>query len=331
MSLAKEFEKAPVGLKVRRLTVTYPIARGNLPALKDVSLTIEPGTITGVIGESGSGKTTLMMALMHAIRPPGRIESGEVWADGVGNVLELSGEALRRVHGPYFGFVFQASSNSLNPLKKVGTQILDLARSHGRKDGGDLLRRAKDLAERMGMDGERVLTAYQHELSGGMRQRVNILMALVLKPRVLILDEPTTALDMLSQQSVLQIVKDIQEEEGLTTLIVTHDMGVVAELAHRIAVLYAGQVVEEGPSAAVLRHPQHPYTEGLIRAIPRITGPIEEARPLAGNPPDLASIRQVGCVFWDRCPVSLPQCEEISPQPVSAHQGGMVTCHRWTV
>ncbi|KLU58870.1 putative D,D-dipeptide transport ATP-binding protein DdpD [Peptococcaceae bacterium CEB3] len=315
------------GITIRNLTVTYHTDRGIFPALKDVSLDIRPQTITGFIGESGSGKTTLAMAIMNAIRTPGLIASGSIYTDGVGDVLKLQGESLRRVHGQHFGFVFQASSNSLNPLKRIGAQLLDLGRSHGIKDPRILLKEARALAERMGMDGDRVLTSYQHELSGGMRQRAGIIFALVLRAKVVILDEPTTALDMLSQQAVLEIIRQIHEERGLTSIIITHDMGVMAEIVQRVVVLYAGRVVEEGPTQDLLQRPRHPYTKGLIDAIPRITGDLAEAKPLAGSPPDLATVPTQGCVFRDRCSLRRPVCDLVEPLAQPAHGDGLVTCH----
>lgn len=315
------------GLTIRDLTVSYHTESGRIPALKNVSLDVRPQAITGFIGESGSGKTTLAMAVMNAIQSPGRIDGGTVEADGVGDVLKLSGESLRRVHGQHFGFVFQASSNSLNPLKRIGSQLMDLGRSHGVQNTGPLLREAKAMAERMGMDGDRVLTSYQHQLSGGMRQRVGIIFALALKAKVVILDEPTTALDMLSQQAVLEIIRQIHKERGLTTVIITHDMGVVAEMAHRVVVLYAGRVVEEGRTADLLRNPLHPYTQGLIRAVPRISGNLSDAQPLSGSPPDLTTIPTVGCVFRERCPVRMPICDAQDPVSRTAHGDGLVACH----
>lgn len=314
-------------IQIRDLTVSYPADHRMMPALHAVNLDIHARSVTGFIGESGSGKTTLAMAMMHAIRNPGRIDHGSVEVEGIGDVLKLNGESLRRIHGRHFGFVFQASSNSLNPLKRIGAQLMDVGRSHNVRDIGSLLREAKSLAERMGMDGDRVLTSYQHELSGGMRQRVGIIFALVLKARVVILDEPTTALDMLSQQAVLEIVRQIHQERGLTTIIITHDMGVVAEMADRVVVLYAGRVVEEGPTRDLLQSPQHPYTRALIHAIPRITGDLAGAKPLTGSPPDLSTIPTMGCVFRERCPMRLAICDTVDPVESIAHGDGLVACH----
>jgi peptide/nickel transport system ATP-binding protein len=191
--------------------------------------------------------------------------------------------------------------------------LLDLGRSHGVRDRRALLHRARLLIDEMGLDTERVLASYQHELSGGMRQRVGIVFALVLNAHVLILDEPTTALDMLSQASVLEIVKKVHRERGLTTLIISHDVSVIGDVADRIAVMYAGRIVEEGPAAEVLADPKHPYTRALLAAMPRITGDVSAAKPLPGRPPDLASIPRQGCVFAPRCPLAEDACADGEP------------------
>lgn len=302
------------GAAVRGLTVCFPTASGERAAVDGVDLELPAGEITGLVGESGSGKSTLALALVNAVPPPGRITSGSVQLPGVPNLLELSGRALRRARGRAAGYVFQASQNSLNPLKRVGAQLLDLARSHDVPEPRSVLRTARGLCERMGMDPVRVLASYEHELSGGMRQRVGIIFALVLNASVLILDEPTTALDMLSQASVLEIVRDVHRERKLVTLLITHDVGVVAELADRLVVMYGGRVVEQGATATLLRSPCHPYTEGLVRAMPRITGPIDTARPLPGRAPDLGSLPLAGCAFRERCALQIVRCASDRPR-----------------
>ncbi|WP_318271839.1 ABC transporter ATP-binding protein [Microbispora triticiradicis] len=211
------------GVRIRDLTVVYKTPAGELPAVRGVDLTLAPGTITGVVGESGSGKSTLAFSLLNAVQPPGRIAAGSVEIDGLGDVLALRGEDLRRARGREVGYVFQAAQNSLNPLKTIGKQLLDLGRSHDVEDLRALVRDARDLLARMGMDGARVLDSYQHELSGGMRQRVGIMLALVLNAKVVVLDEPTTALDMITQATILRIIREVHEERALTTLVITHD------------------------------------------------------------------------------------------------------------
>jgi len=313
-------------VRVRGLSVVYRTDVGERAAVRSVDLDLSPGQITGIVGESGSGKSTLALALLNAVPKPGRIATGSIEVGDLGEITDLSGRRLRHLRGGEIGYVFQASQNSLNPLKTIGKQLLDLGRSHGVDDLRAMIRDARELAGRMGLDGKRVLDSYQHELSGGMRQRVGIMFALVLNARVLVLDEPTTALDMLSQVAVLDIVREIHRERGLATVIITHDMGVVAEMADRIAVMYGGRLVEVGPAVEVLRDPRHPYTRALIRAIPRLVGDPEAASALPGRPPDLVTLPQQGCVFRERCPLAMPVCATLDP--AMTHDGGRgVACH----
>jgi peptide/nickel transport system ATP-binding protein len=317
-----------IAIRVRGLNVVYSTPTGEIPAVKDVNLDIPSGAITGIIGESGSGKSTLVMAMMNSVTRPGRITSGSVEVEGVGDMLGIDRERQRKARGKHIGFVFQAAQNSLNPLRRVGHQVLDLGRSHDVKDLRGLLRRARELLNRLGLDADRVLSSYQHELSGGMRQRVGIMFALVLDAKIVILDEATTALDMLSQASVLEIIRSLHEERGLTVILVSHDMGVVADLADRIAIMYAGEIVEEGLTEEILVNPMHPYTSGLIRAIPRISGDTLRAEPLHGAPPDLAAFRRPGCPFYDRCPVRLDRCQHERPVSVAIDHAHKVACFR---
>ena len=313
---------AAPAVSISDLTIAYRTDLGELAAVTDVSLDLPAGTITGLVGESGSGKSTLALALLGAVQQPGRVTTGSVRIEGVGDVVALDKRALRRVRGARIGYVFQAAQNSLNPLKTVGKQLLDLGRSHDVKDLRGLLREARGLLDRMGLDAARVLDSYQHELSGGMRQRVGIMLALVLNAHLMVLDEPTTALDMITQANILHIVRDVHAARGLTTLVVTHDVGVVAEVASRLAVMYGGRIVEQGGTASVLAQPRHPYTRGLIQAIPRLTGDVTQARPLPGRPPTLATILRTGCVFRDRCPLRMDECETVIPSMVDG-----VACH----
>ncbi|GAA4232990.1 oligopeptide/dipeptide ABC transporter ATP-binding protein [Streptosporangium album] len=314
------------GVRIRDLTVVYKTPAGELPAVSGVDLTLTPGTITGIVGESGSGKSTLALSLLNAVQPPGRIAKGSVEIDGLGDVLTLGGEDLRRARGRQVGYVFQAAQNSLNPLKSIGKQLLDLGRSHDVADLRALVRDAKDLLARMGMDGARVLDSHQHELSGGMRQRVGIMLALALNAKVVVLDEPTTALDMITQATILRIIREIHEERSLTTLIITHDVGAVAEVADDLAVMYGGRVVEHGPINEVIGAPAHPYTRGLIRAIPRLSGDISLARALPGRPPTLGTLPVAGCVFRERCDTRMEVCETAEPAAV-VRGGRTAACH----
>ncbi|MGI8768227.1 MAG: ABC transporter ATP-binding protein [Propionibacteriaceae bacterium] len=310
---------------VRDLTITFPTAAGDRAAVYKLDVDIRRGEILGIVGESGSGKSTLALSLLNAVTTPGRIAGGSITIAGDSDITTWTGEKLRHYRGARVGYVFQASQNSMNPLKRIGRQLLDLGRSHGVSDLRRLLAEAHRLCDRMGLDGARVLDSYQHELSGGMRQRVGIIFALVLNAEVLILDEPTTALDMLSQVSVLEIVKEIHAERDLATIIITHDLGVVAEMADRLAVMYGGRLVELGPTQEIIRRPKHPYTAALMRAIPRIEGDPDLAQPLEGRPPDLASAPTQGCVFRDRCPRAEESCMTDDP-PLLPYAGREIAC-----
>ncbi|HEY1227480.1 MAG TPA: ABC transporter ATP-binding protein [Ramlibacter sp.] len=318
-------KQAP-GVRIDGLTVVYKTQAGELPAVRDVTLELKPGTITGIVGESGSGKSTMALSLLNAVQPPGRIAAGSVEIDGLGDVVQFSGEQLRKARGAKIGYVFQAAQNSLNPLKTVGKQLLDLGRSHGVEDLRGLVKEARELLQRMGLDGARVLDSHQHELSGGMRQRVGIALALVLNAHLVVLDEPTTALDMITQATILRIIKEVHAERGLTTLVITHDIGVVAEVADRLAVMYGGRLVEQGPTTEVLANPQHPYTRGLIKAIPRLIGDIGEAQALPGRPPTLVTVPKEGCVFRERCPLRMDVCDTVDPETI-AYGERLVACH----
>lgn len=315
-----------VAVRVRELTVSYLTSSGELPAVNDVSFDLMAHSITGIVGESGSGKSTLAFAMVNAIPRAARRRSGSVEITGVGDISLLKGEDLRRVRGRRLGFIVQASQNSMNPLRRVGKQLLDMGRSHG--VGRQVLPRAQGLAKQMGLDAGGVLTAYPHELSGGMRQRAALIFALVLDTSVLILDEPTTALDTISQAAVLKIIRDLHQQRELTTILVSHDLSVVAEIADHVLVMYAGRIVEEGDTASVVGSPAHPYTLGLMRSIPRLWGDLESAQPLSGSPPDLTQVPATGCVFRERCPLRMEVCDRVIPELQPAGGGTRrVACH----
>jgi peptide/nickel transport system ATP-binding protein len=324
--MADSAAKIAPAVTIEGLTVVYRTTAGELPAVSNVDLDLPAGSITGLVGESGSGKSTLALSLLNAVQPPGRIADGSVTIGGLGNVVDLEGDTLRRARGKEIGYVFQAAQNSLNPLKTIGKQVLDLGKSHGANDKRTLIAEAKHLLGRMGLDGARVLDSYQHELSGGMKQRVGIMFALVLNAHVVVLDEPTTALDMITQANILEIVRDIHTERGLTTLMITHDMGVVAEVADYLAVMYGGRIVEQGQVRSVLGNPRHPYTSALTKAVPKLTGDIAEARALPGRPPTLMTLPTEGCVFRDRCPLRMDVCDTVDPE-VRLHGDQLVACH----
>jgi peptide/nickel transport system ATP-binding protein len=282
-------------VELRSLTVAY----GDVVAVDGIDLTIGAGEILGLAGESGCGKTTVANTLMQILRPPARIVGGSILFRG-DDLTARSSEALRRYRWQNVSMVFQSAMNALNPVMRVGDQFVDMMKAHERISKRAALDRAAVLLDRVGIDKRRV-RAYPHELSGGMRQRVIIAMALALHPELVIMDEPTTALDVVVQREILQQVRDLQSELEFAVLFITHDLSLLFEVADRIAIMYAGEIVEEGPAARLHTDAQHPYTLGLIRSFPSLTGPLERMTGIAGAPPDLAS-PPAGCRFHPRCP-----------------------------
>jgi peptide/nickel transport system ATP-binding protein len=258
-------------LRVDHLSVRYGGEGRDILGADDVSLTIAPGEVLGLAGESGSGKSTVANAIMRLLRPPAQITGGTVTFRDQ-DVLALRGEELRRFRWSEIAMVFQSAMNSLNPVMTVGDQIVDVYTAHGRLDRRAARDRAVELLELVGIPADR-LDSYPHQLSGGMRQRVVIAIALTLDPQLLILDEPTTALDVVVQQEIMQQIQSLQADRGFAVLFITHDISLMVEMSHRMAVMHSGRIVESGPSDQILDEPLHPYTAALMGAFPPITGP----------------------------------------------------------
>jgi peptide/nickel transport system ATP-binding protein len=293
-------------LELRGLAVEYGAGARRVRAVDGVDLEIRRGEILGLAGESGCGKSTIAHAALQILRPPARVASGSVLFRGEELVGRSVGE-LRRYRWRNVSLVFQSAMNALNPVMRVGDQFVDMMRAHERISRRAALAEAGSLLELVGIDPRRV-RAYPHELSGGMRQRVIIAMALALRPELVILDEPTTALDVVVQREILQEVRELQRERGFAVLFITHDLSLLLEVAHRIAIMYAGELVETAPAERLSREALHPYTQGLLASFPPLSGPVTRLTGIPGSPPDLAD-PPTGCRFHPRC----PHCDPARP------------------
>jgi peptide/nickel transport system ATP-binding protein len=304
-------------LAVDRLRVEFPTRHGTLVAVDDVSLSIAPGEVLGVVGESGAGKSLTGAAIIGLLDPPGRIGNGEVRL-GDRRIDNLAPEDMRRVRGKEIGAVFQDPLTSLNPLYTIGRQLVETITTHLDLSARAARRRALDLLAEVGIPApERRFDHYPHQFSGGMRQRVVIALALAAQPKLIIADEPTTALDVSIQAQIIALLKRLCREHGAAVMLITHDMGVIAETADRVAVMYAGRVVEVGPVADVIHRPQHPYTKGLMGSIPSIAAEREELAQIEGVMPRLDAIPR-GCAFHPRCPYAFDRCRKERPELMNA-------------
>jgi peptide/nickel transport system ATP-binding protein len=299
-------------LEVEGLVVEFPLRHGTLRAVNGISFAIAPGEVLGVVGESGAGKSLTGAAVIGLIDPPGRIAAGEIRLAGR-RIDNLPYEAMRKIRGREIGAVFQDPLTSLNPLYTIGRQLVETIRTHLPLSATDALARAIGLLEEVGIPGAaRRIDHYPHQFSGGMRQRVVIALALAAKPRLIIADEPTTALDVSIQAQIIQLLKRLCRDHGTAVMLVTHDMGVIAETAHRVAVMYAGRIVEIGPVDEVIHRPAHPYTVGLMGSIPSIVDERARLAQIDGTMPRLDAIPG-GCAFHPRCPRAVDRCRHELP------------------
>jgi peptide/nickel transport system ATP-binding protein len=314
-------------LEVHDLHVSFRTRDGVVRAVDGVSLGVDRGETLGVVGESGSGKTVAALTVMGLTRLANATVSGRVLLDGADLLACPPGE-MQRIRGKRIAMIFQDPLSSLHPFFKVGWQIVEAIRAHEDVSRAEARVRAVEALREVGIPSpERRVDSYPHELSGGMRQRAMIAMALVLDPDVLIADEPTTALDVTVQAQILDLVEALQEEHGTAVVLITHDLGVVAQLADRVAVMYAGRVVERGTLETLLDSPEHPYTWGLLQSIPRLDAPRRERlHPIAGLPPSLIHVPS-GCPFHPRCPYAFDVCPEREPPLVDSQPGHAVACH----
>ncbi|HLR13020.1 MAG TPA: ABC transporter ATP-binding protein [Burkholderiaceae bacterium] len=311
-------------LEVTDLVVEFPHRHGTLTALHDVSFHIDAGEVLGVVGESGAGKSLTGSAIIGLLEPPGRMAGGKILLDGR-PLHTLSQEALRRIRGKEIGAIFQDPLTSLNPLYTVGQQLTETIQTHLKLGHRQARQQAIDLLAATGIPApaERI-DHYPHQFSGGMRQRVVIALALAAQPRLIVADEPTTALDVSIQAQIIELLKKLCRERGTAIMLITHDMGVIAETADRVAVMYAGRIIEVGPVRQIIQQPLHPYTVGLMRSIPDITRNLEQLEQIPGSMPRLDAI-PAGCAFHPRCAHVMDICRQRRPELEPA-DGREVAC-----
>lgn len=318
-------------LSLENLYVQYFTRKGEVQAVRGVTLNLQPGESLALIGESGSGKTTLGLAIVRLLVKAARVTQGDIIYRRDGqetDVLALNDADLRRFRWSECAMVFQSALNAFNPVLRVWEQMWDTARSHGWTDKQAVRGRAVDLLRFVQLDPKRVINAYPHELSGGMRQRVLLALSLLLNPQVIILDEPTTALDILTQRTIIDLLGKLKEEHSFAMIFISHDLAIAAELADRVATMYAGAIVELGQTDDIFYRPRHPYTLGLIRAVPTVTGGFEELASIPGSPPDLIDLPS-GCKFHPRCPFATERCLQEEPPLMTVDEGHETACWNW--
>ena len=310
-------------LEIKNLSVQYKVENEVTQALRNVSLELDRGKTIGLVGETGAGKTTLALSIMRMIPdPPGRIIGGDIFFDGE-NLLEKSAHDMRKIRGHKISMIYQDPMTSLNPIMTIGTQIEEVLLLHNHISKAEAIRRAKEILNAVGIPAERY-NEYPHQFSGGMKQRVMIAIAMACNPRILIADEPTTALDVTIQAQIIALMKKLQREHGTSIMMITHNMGLVAEMADDIAVMYMGRIVEYGSIRQVMKSPAHPYTQGLLKAVPVLGMKKDRLYSIKGSTPSLVD-RPAGCEFASRCEYATEACRQV-PRAVEVEPGHQVRC-----
>ncbi|UII56651.1 ABC transporter ATP-binding protein [Cytobacillus spongiae] len=313
-------------LQVNHLRTSFFTSDGEIPAVDDVTFHIRKGEILGIVGESGCGKSVTSLSIMRLIpEPPGKIVGGEILLEGE-NLALATEKRMRDLRGNEVAMIFQEPMTSLNPLFTIGNQLIEAILTHKKFSKKEAVQQAIEMLKLVGLPRvEEIIKEYPHQLSGGMRQRVMIAMALSCHPKLLIADEPTTALDVTIQAQILDLMKSLNEKLDTAVMMITHDLGVVAELCQRVIVMYAGKIVEEGPVSAIFKNPKHPYTIGLLQSVPDIRDKKERLFSIPGNVPKPGSI-MVGCRFYDRCNKRIERCKEEDPALYEAEEKHLVRC-----
>ena len=310
-------------LKIQNLHVQFPIHIGTVRAVENVSLNLRRGEVMGLVGESGCGKSTLGFSILRLLRPPGEIVAGQMDYHGE-DIVQMRKSDILALRGKRIAMIFQDPLTSLNPLFRIGTQFVETIRTHEKQvSKKQALERAGEMLKQLGIAPDR-LNEYPHQMSGGMRQRIMIGMGLILNPDLLIADEPTTALDVIVEAQFLDLLNELREKFSLTILLISHNLGIVAQMADRITVMYGGRIAETGSATAVFEDPRHPYTQGLLASIPNIRLDQPELMTMPGAPPDLVTPPQ-GCVFHPRCPKVMDRCRREAP-PFFDHDHHRAAC-----
>ncbi len=311
-------------LEVKNLKTYFYTTKGVVKAVDGVSFKLNKGEVLGIAGESGCGKSTTAYSLIRLVPPPGKIVDGELIFEGR-DILKLSEEDFRKqIRWKKISMVFQGAMNALNPVYTVGDQIAEVLMLHKHMTKEEAMKEVYKLLEMVGIDPKRA-KSYPHELSGGMKQRVVIAMALALRPPLVIADEPTTALDVVVQAQIMNLLKRLQREHQMSIILITHDLSLIAEMAEKVAIMYAGKIVEYGTAEQVFLNPQHPYTRGLLASIPRLTGDIHKLEFIPGVPPDLSN-PPPGCRFAPRCKFKFEPCDKEEPPVIEVEPGHYVSC-----
>ncbi|KNF07678.1 oligopeptide transport system, ATP-binding protein OppD [Gottschalkia purinilytica] len=313
-------------LEVNNLKTYFYTSNGIVKAVDGISFNIESGKTLGIVGESGCGKSITSMSILKLIQaPPGKIEEGEVIFDGK-DLLKVSDEEIRRIRGNEISMIFQEPMTSLNPVFTIGYQIMEVIMLHQKVNKEEAKKQTIEMIEMVGISrAEKIVDEYPHQLSGGMRQRVMIAMALACRPKLLIADEPTTALDVTIQAQILKLMNDLKSKFNTSIMLITHDLGVVAEMADHVIVMYAGKVVEEAPVIELFKNPKHPYTIGLMNSIPSLAKDYEKLDNIPGTVPNPLRLPQ-GCYFYPRCRYATEECSEKQPELLEITNGHKVSC-----
>ena len=315
-------------LDIKDLTIHYITDEGVVKAVNGIDLSLEKGDTLGLVGETWAGKTTTALGVMGLVPdPPGKVVSGEILYNGE-DLLKKSNAELRKIRGGEISMIFQDPMTALNPVLRVGDQIAEVIHLHGNCSRTEALKRAMDMLQKVGIPPERV-SDYPHQFSGGMKQRVVIAIALACTPQLIIADEPTTALDVTIQAQVLDMMNDLKQQIGTSMILITHDLGVVAETCDKVAIMYAGEIVEYGDLRNIFKETAHPYTKGLFGSLPSLDKKTHRLKPIAGLMPDPANLPE-GCKFHPRCPYADETCRTQEPMTTELSPGHLVRCHRCT-